>query len=164
MILICLKIFFARILDVSLGTIKTFYVLKEKKIIAFIISFIELIIWYYAARTALSLDVSSILIPISYALGYATGTYIGMFFSVRYIKGNLVVTIVSDKITKKDINRIKREDFGITSIKTEDNKRYLIVGVNKANLERLKSIITQIDGNSFMIINDTKIIHNGYLK
>ena len=66
MILICIKIFFARILDVSLGTIKTFYVLKEKKIIAFIISFIELIIWYYAARTALSLDVSSILIPISY--------------------------------------------------------------------------------------------------
>ena len=87
-----------------------------------------------------------------------------MFFSVRYIKGNLVVTIVSDKITKKDINRIKREDFGITSIKTEDNKRYLIVGVNKAKLDRLKSIITQIDGNSFMIINDTKIIHNGYLK
>ena len=40
---LCLEIFFARILDVSLGTIKTIYIVKEKKITASIISFIGIL-------------------------------------------------------------------------------------------------------------------------
>ena len=94
MILLCLKIFAARIIDVTLGTVKTFYIFKEKRITSFIISFFELIIWFYAARTALSMEINSIFIPISYALGYATGTYIGTFISSKYIKGHLTVNVI----------------------------------------------------------------------
>ena len=65
MFMICIKIFLARILDVSIGTIKSFYVIKEERIISFILSFIEVLIWYYAARAALSIDIDSIFIPIS---------------------------------------------------------------------------------------------------
>ena len=106
MAILCIKIFLARIIDVSLGTIKTFYVFKEQRLISFIISFFELLIWYYAARSALAIDINSIFIPISYALGYATGTYIGTFFSSKYIKGNLTINIISNKITEKDIIKI----------------------------------------------------------
>ena len=42
MILLCLKIFAARIIDVTLGTVKTFFIFKEKRITSFIISFFEL--------------------------------------------------------------------------------------------------------------------------
>ena len=69
MFMVCIKIFLARILDVSIGTIKSFYVIKEERIISFILSFIEVLIWYYAARAALSIDIDSIFIPISYSLG-----------------------------------------------------------------------------------------------
>lgn len=164
MFLICIKIFLARILDVSIGTIKSFYVIKEERIISFILSFIEVLIWYYAARAALSIDIDSILIPISYSLGYATGTYIGTYFSSSYIKGNLTVHIISNKITKKDIESIKKKNFGITSIKTEDNKKYLIIEINKSRLNELKKTISKIDDSSFIFVNDTRIVHNGYIK
>ena len=100
MFMICIKIFLARILDVSIGTIKSFYVVKEERIISFILSFIEVLIWYYAARAALSLDIDSIFIPISYSLGYATGTYIGTYFSSAYIKGNLTVHITTKRMAR----------------------------------------------------------------
>lgn len=164
MFIVCIKIFLARILDVSIGTIKSFYVIKEERIISFILSFIEVLIWYYAARTALTLDIDSILIPISYSLGYATGTYIGTYFSSMYIKGNQTVHIISNKITKKDIETIKKKNFGITSIKTDDNKKYLIIEINKSRLNELKKTISKIDDSSFIFVNDTRVVHNGYIK
>ena len=46
MINICIEIFFARILDVSLNTIRTFFTLKGKILPSTIISFFEILIWF----------------------------------------------------------------------------------------------------------------------
>ena len=81
MFLLCLKIFFARILDVTLGTIKTVHIVNGNKLKSTIIAFFEVLIWFDIARTALNTDVDSIIIPIVYSAGYATGTYIGMLIN-----------------------------------------------------------------------------------
>lgn len=83
MFLLCLKIFFARILDVTLGTIKTVYIVNGNKIKSTIIAFFEVLIWFDIARTSLNTNIDSIIIPIVYSLGYATGTYIGMFINSK---------------------------------------------------------------------------------
>lgn len=77
MINICIEIFFARIFDVSLNTIRTFFTLKGKTIFSTIISFFEILIWFIVARKAINVNIDSIWIPISYALGYSTGNLIG---------------------------------------------------------------------------------------
>ena len=73
----CLKIFAARIVDVSLGTLRTRYFVKGKTIEPFIIAFVEVLIWFVVAREALNTDGNMFFIAISYAGGYATGTLIG---------------------------------------------------------------------------------------
>lgn len=161
-VLLCLEIFFARILDVSLGTIKTFYIVREKKLIASIIAFFEVLIWFLVAREALNTDITSIIIPIVYSLGFASGTYIGILLSSKLIHGNLTVNIISSKITKKDLNNLKKHGFGLTSIKVNGNKSYLMIEIVKKDLDKLKSIINRIDKNAFIIVNETKFIQNGY--
>ena len=81
MLLLCLKIFFVRILDVSLGTIRTLFTVKGKKIIASVIGFFEVLVWFLVVKEALNTDENSIFIAISYSLGFATGTYIGSYLS-----------------------------------------------------------------------------------
>ena len=110
------------------------------------------------------MEINSIFIPISYALGYATGTYIGTFISSKYIKGHLTVNVISNKITKDKIREFKEKNFGITSIKTEDNKHLLIIEIEKSRLNELKETISKIDNSSFIIVNDTRIVQNGYIK
>ena len=110
------------------------------------------------------MEINSIFIPISYALGYATGTYIGTFISSKYIKGHLTVNVISNKITKDKIKEFKEKNFGITSIKTEDNKHLLIIEIEKSRLNELKETISKIDDSSFIIVNDTRIVQNGYIK
>lgn len=164
MLILCIKIFLARILDVSLGTIKTVYIVKEKRLIATIISFFEVLIWFEIARESLNTIFSSILIPISYSLGYATGTYIGTFLSTKFIKGHLTLNIISNKINTKEINILKSYGYGLSEINTNDNKKLLIIEINKSKLQELKNIILNIDPKAFIIINETKIVHNGFIK
>lgn len=160
--LLCLEIFLARILDVSLGTIKTFYVVREKRLIASIIAFFEVLIWFLVAREALNTDINSIVIPISYSLGFATGTYIGILLSSKFIHGNLTVIIISSKIKNKDINTLKDKGFGLTSVKVNGNKRYLMIEIVKKDLEKLKVMVNEIDENAFIIVNESKFTQNGF--
>ena len=55
-LLLCLKIFFARILDVSLSTIRTVFVLKGKTPIVASLAFLEITIWFLVAREALNIE------------------------------------------------------------------------------------------------------------
>lgn len=161
---LCIKIFAARIIDVSMNTIRTVYIVKGKRMISTIIAFFEVLIWFEVARTALNTEINSFFIPISYASGYATGTYIGTLISTKFIKGHYTVTVISNKINQNKIKEIKKAGFGITSIQTETNSKYLIIEINKKELNNLKVLIKSFDANAFIYINETKTIENGYIK
>ena len=76
MALLCLKIFFARLLDVTLGTFRTIILVKGKTLIAAFLAFAEILIWFLVAKEALVNTNNNFIIPIFYALGYTTGTVI----------------------------------------------------------------------------------------
>ena len=162
MLILCLKILTARIIDVSLGTIKTFYVVKEKRLIASLIAFLETLIWFIVVKEALNNNINSIFIPISYALGFAVGTYAGMFISSKIIKGSFTINIISSKIRKKDINYLKECGFGVTIISNRKCKVHLLLEVDKKRYNTLKKCLDFIDKDAFIIVNDSKVVHNGY--
>ena len=53
-IILCIEIFLARIIDVSLGTIRTIIVVKGKNLIGSILGFIEVAVWFLVVEQALS--------------------------------------------------------------------------------------------------------------
>ena len=61
---LCKKIFFVRIIDVSLGTIRTIMTVKNKRFIAAFIGFFEVLIWFLIVRKALDKNDSQILIAL----------------------------------------------------------------------------------------------------
>ena len=79
------KIFFARIIDVSLGTYRTILIVKGKIYLPTVIAFFEVLIWFYVAKEALLVNSNTVLIPISYSLGYASGNLIGSLISKHLI-------------------------------------------------------------------------------
>lgn len=114
------KIFFARIIDVSLGTYKTLLTVKGKMLLPTIIAFIEIIIWFYVAREALMINEKNVLIPISYAGGYAIGGLIGSALSNKLI--NSVMEIKIYNFNKKVIDYLKKKKIDFYSF-----NKYLIV-------------------------------------
>lgn len=163
--LLCTKIFFVRIMDVSLGTIRTIFTIKGKNFVASFIGFIEIFVWFVIVQEALNTDSTSIFVAISYALGFATGTYIGGFLSERFIQGNFGVQVITSN--HKMLSFLKKEGFGITAIdimsEDESRKKYmLLIEINKTKFEHLRKLIKKYDPNAFVIVNETKEVYNGY--
>lgn len=165
MILLCLKIFFARILDVSLGTTRTILIVRNKTIFATIIAFLEVTIWFLVAREALNTEIQSIWIPIAYAAGFSVGTLLGSNIAERVISGFVGVQVISMTMTNKDIKIIRDEGFAVTKMKLEDkNKTMLLIQINKKKLKKLRTLLESIDSKAFVIVNDTKYLNNGFVK
>ena len=134
MLILCFKIFLSRILDVSLSSVRTMFVVKCNKIMASLIAFVEIFIWFYAAKEALVSNSTSLCIIVSYALGYATGTFIGTLINEKFISG-----IYSLKVSLKGVNEKKIKKLTINRIMENDEKNVI---KNKGKLtikEKVKS-------------------------
>lgn len=169
LILLCIKIFFARILDVSLGTIRAILTIKGKNGLASLTGFCEVIIWFLVVKEALNTDMNSFWIPISYAAGFASGTYIGGFLSEKFISGNLGVQIVTSHKDVKLIKAIREEGYGVSVIDVnthvkETEKFMLFVEINKKKLSHLQALVKKLDEKAFIVVNETKFVQNGYFK
>lgn len=163
-LLLCLEIFIARILDVSIGVIRTVELVKDNTIKAVILAFFEVFIWFLIAREALTSTDLNIIVAIFYSLGYAVGTLIGSYLSKKLIKGSVGVQVVTSNINTKNISKIKKEGYGITSLKIDTNKRMLFIEVDKKRLRKLLDLINKIDSKSFITVSETKYVSNGYVK
>ncbi len=163
MLLLCIKIFLVRILDVSLGTVRTIMTVKNKNIIASIIGFLEITVWFLVVKEALNTENNSIFIVFSYALGFSTGTYIGGIISNKYIKGYVTVQVIT---TNKNLENILRKNkYGVTTINIENkNQIMLIIQINNKTINELKTLINKNDQKAFVVINETKYIQNGFIK
>ena len=164
-LILCIKIFFVRILDVSLGTFRTIITIKGKALYASLIGFIEVFVWFLIVREALS-DVSSIWIAISYSLGFATGTYIGAILSNHFIEGTLSIQIITTKYNL--VNIIRENGYGVTVLKVsgkdEIEKYMLLIEIKNKSLNHLRSITSSYDKDSFLIVTETKYVQNGFIK
>ena len=168
MLFVCLEIFLARILDVSISTFRTMIMVRKKSIFTPILAFLEVFIWFMAARRALNTDIDSILIPISYSLGYATGTYIGGCLSRKFIKNINSIEITSKRNNTKLIIALRREGYAVSVISLKNNYRekqdLLIVDVKSKNTQEAIKLVKELDPKAFIVVKDTKVVHNGYIR
>jgi len=163
-ILLCFEIFIARILDVSIGVIRTVELVKDNTIKAVVLAFFEVLIWFLVAREALTSSDLNILVAIFYSLGYAFGTLIGSYLNKNLVKGSVGVQVISSSFNINKINKIKNEGFGISSLKLDNNKKMLFIEVEKKRLKKLLLLINSIDSQSFITVSDTKFVSKGFVK
>ncbi len=166
-LIICLQIFFARIMDVSLGTVRTILVVKGKTILASLIAFVEIFIWFVIAKEALNTEIQSLWIAISYSAGFASGTFIGSILSEKFIEGQLTVQVITSDANFEIINNLRKAGYGVTVIDVKGHdeskdKKMLFIEINKRKLGLLTKLIKESDDKAFIVVNESKHVQNGY--
>ena len=173
LVFLCIKIFCCRIIDVSMGTIRTINVVKGKTLIGAVIGFFEVLIWFLIVKDALNTELTGILnslfIAISYAGGYATGTYIGGMLSDKFIQGNLTLQVILTKNDDELVDAIRKEGYGVSVLDVRgqlniNDKYMLFIEIDKKNLSHVTSIIKKLDNKAFIVVNETKLVQNGFIK
>ena len=164
---LCFKIFFVRIIDVTLGTVRTIITIKDKNFFASVIGFFEVLVWFFIAKEALDVSSESYLIGIFYALGFATGTYIGGKLSNYIIDSKVSVQVITSSASNSWLDEMRDSGFAVSVFdvrkKDDEKDKYMFfLEINRKSLDKLYFLIRKYDKNAFVVVNESKYVMNGY--
>ncbi len=138
-ILLPLLIFFARIGDVSINTIRIIYVLGGRRFTATLLGFFESFIWLMAIRQIFE-HLDNWICYIAYPAGFATGIFVGMIIEERIAYGKVIVRIITRKEISGLIQYLNVERFRYTHVNAQgpDGHENLVFTVlERENLDGL---------------------------
>lgn len=157
--LLAIVIFLARILDVSLGTVRTILVFRGHAYIAALIGFIEVLIWVVAARQVLT-DLSAWYLAVAYAAGFASGNMIGIWMEAKLAMGLELVRAVSEDLDVHLAERLRAAGYPVIRLEGRGNNaapvEIIYVVERRRRVMRLLRCIERIDPNAFCTISDVK--------
>jgi len=158
-----LMIFFSRICDVTIGTLRIIFVAKGNRMFAPILGFFEVLIWIFAiSRIMQNLD--NVFCYIGYAGGFATGNFIGMLIEEKLAMGVVMIQINSRKPSLELMENLNKSGFGVTRIdafgsREEVDVIYTIV--KRSDVDKVIMIIKRYNSSAFYSIQDVKSVNKG---
>ncbi|MCB2352842.1 DUF2179 domain-containing protein [Clostridium estertheticum] len=159
-------IFFAKIVEVSLTTIRIVLITRGEKFYGSIIGFFEVLIWLYIIGTMLVGINEAPFKMITYASGFACGNYIGCILEEKLALGLITINaIVSVKDGYTLAELLRKENVGVTIVNAEglkEEKKMLILHVKRKRKCELIKLISDSHINAVISLMDTKTIYGGY--
>ena len=158
-VLFPLLIFFARVSDVSLGTLRSVLASKGNKGIVPIIGFFEVLIWLFAITQIFHSLNDNFIFYLAWAGGYATGSYVGLTIEEKLALGIQVVRVITNQKCDKLIEALRKENYGLTVVDGQGARgpvKILFTTVQRKNVEKVIKVINQYNPNSFYSIEDVK--------
>jgi len=138
-----LLIFIARVVDVSINTLRIMFVLNGKKTAAPILGFFEALIWLLAIGQIFQ-NISNPMSYIAYAGGFATGTYVGMVIEERLAIGRVLVRVITPEPLPELVEYMKEKGYRFTSVGAEGRYGKVILMFTVIKREVLKSFIEKL--------------------
>jgi uncharacterized protein YebE (UPF0316 family) len=158
-----LLIFFARICDVSLGTIRVIFISKGFKYIAPVIGFFEVIIWLLAIGQVMN-NIDNVASYIAYGAGFAAGTFIGMKVEEKLSLGTVILRVITPKEAVDLVTALRNGGFGVTSMDAEGSSgkvKVIFMVLKRQDLPRAIGMVNEYQPKAFYSIEDVKTAAEG---
>lgn len=158
-------IFFARIVDVSIGTMRIVLISRGYRYIAPLFGFFEVLIWLTAISRALA-SLNSVYSYLIYAAGFAAGNYVGMLLEEKLPFGYKSLRVVTTKEISALPLMLREEGFGVTisdgtGLKGPVSILYSLVP--KKKLQRFLEIVNILEPNAFITIEEVRAYRPGFI-
>ena len=157
-----LLIFLARVIDVSIGTIRLIFVSKGFKFLSPILGFFEVLIYIITMKQVLT-NMTNSWLYIAYAAGYATGTYAGICLEEKLSIGKVIIRIITQKSSNKLIENLKEKNYNLTIVNAKGRRgkvKLIFLVINKKELKRVIKIINKTNPKAFYSVEDIRYANN----
>lgn len=162
-IILPLLIFFARICDVTIGTIRIIMVSKGNKLISPMLGFFEVLIWLIAIGQIMQ-NLNNIFCYIAYAGGFAAGNYIGILLEEKLAMGTLMIRLIVKDPLPEFIQLLRSQNFGTTVLDGQGSQgkvNIIYCMIKRSDLEKVVNIIHQFHPKAFYSIEDVRLVREG---
>ena len=147
-----LTIFLLRVIDQSLGTMRSLLVNKNRTVYAALIGLVESVIWILAISQVIK-DIDDPVLITAYAAGFAAGTILGSYIERIVGVGNIVVRVFCPAESPSVAESLRKDGYGVTVIDGEGKdgpvKIYLCV-IPRKKLKEVLNTIQEINPNTYV--------------
>ncbi len=156
-------IFCARIVDVSLGTLRIIFVSKGEKYKAPLIGFFEVFIWIVVISQVFA-RAHSMIAYVSYAGGYATGNFVGIIIEQKIAFGILVCRAYTQKGGENLVALLHSNGYGATMFKgvgSVSQTDIVETVIDRKSLAKIDKILMEFDKELFYVTEDVRTRKSG---
>jgi uncharacterized protein YebE (UPF0316 family) len=112
-ILTCLAICAAKIVEIGISSIKTTCMVKGERKLATLLAFVECLIWGFVVSSVITSLSSNVWLLLSYCIGYAAGLFVGSIIESKIALGTSNISmIVNDENLQKLEEHFKQNSQG----------------------------------------------------
>ena len=154
-------IFFARIVDVSVGTLRTISIIQGRTKVAFFLAFIETSVWLLVLSAVLPKVMHSPLLGLFYAFGFATGNVVGILVEKRLAMGYTNFRVITTKYAKEITNSLRKKGFAVTNFEGHGKDGMvteIYVVSDRKNLPALIKVVKEIEPDAFYIAEQAGVV------
>ncbi|UTA48591.1 DUF2179 domain-containing protein [Simiduia sp. 21SJ11W-1] len=157
--LLCAAIFFARLTDVSLGTLRTLMVFRGYRALSALVGFFEVLLWIVAASQVIT-HLDQWHLAVAYAGGFAAGNYVGITLEAKLAMGRELVRVVTDNPDICLAEALRAHDYSVIELaaRFDDGKdvEILLISESRKRVPALCQLIAQLDPKAFYTTSDIK--------
>lgn len=156
-------IFFARILDVTLGTLRIIYLGKGKRFLAPLLGFVEVFVWIVVVSQLVQ-HISNIVGYLAYAAGFAVGNYVGIVIEHRLAIGTLVIRAIVRREPELLVRSLKEAGYGVTCFDAQGAEgpvKVIYTVINRRELEDVVHLMRLSHPHLFYTVEEARAASEG---
>ena len=156
-------IFFLRIVDVTLDTMRVLFMVRGRRVPAGILGFLMALVWIIAVGNAMK-HLDSIWHILGYAAGYGTGTMVGITIENLVAFGLIQLRIVSRHGGVEIAEGLRERGYGATEFSGfgRDSAVEIVQSVvQRAHLDEVLAIVDKFDDTAFVTVEDPQVLRGG---
>jgi uncharacterized protein YebE (UPF0316 family) len=159
-----LLIFVLRVANNAIDTVRILFVVRGKRLPAWIGGFLVSLIYIITIGSVLS-DIKNPLMILMYSSGYATGNVLGIWLEEKLALGHLHVTIISPNLGTAIAEVLRENGFAVTEVSARGKDGMVAMlecDVLRKQLRELEKMAQAVDPNSFITAEEVRPVHRGF--
>ncbi len=166
-ILVCILVCCAKIVEISIQSLKTCMMVKGQRLFAACLGFVECTIWGLVISTLIGTLGDNLMLLAFYCLGYAAGLFIGSTLEGKLAFGTSNIELIANEDnTKIIVEYLKEHGRGFTVLKgygaTEIMNMIYIVLPRKEASKTIHEIQTMCKKQVFFVTSEVSKYTGGY--
>jgi uncharacterized protein YebE (UPF0316 family) len=166
-ILMYAVIFFSKVLENALATLRLIVVANGKKMTGAILQFIIALVWVLVTGSVLINITEDPLKVLFFALGSMVGSYLGSYFEEKMAFGsNTITAIIDANLSKTITDKIREMGFAVTLVNGEGKDKarsILYIVVSRKRQKKIIHMIEELDKSSMIMLESTAYIRGGFV-
>ncbi|MBN1483330.1 MAG: hypothetical protein JXA37_01290 [Chloroflexia bacterium] len=161
-----LVIFFARVVDVAMGTIRVQWIVQGRRVQAALMGFFEVLIFILIVSRVIGGGIEHPAYALSYAGGFAAGTLLGVTLSDRMRKAVVEVTVIPHVPWEELEVQIRQAGFALTrqsGMGREGQVEILHIVCVRRELPKLLAVINKLDAAAFVYTQQLTGLRGGQI-